>query len=152
MGNCLAQQEKLIQVMKTDGKILEYKAPLKVHQVLSEYAGHSISQTLPVIQHLWPDADMHGGQLYYLFPLPVPSLELDKEYRNTKEDSRAVRIKLVIRRQDLEMLSKGGVSVEEMISRLKNQKSVDSLQTLDGESNRNRKGWKPALQSIPESC
>lgn len=157
MGNCLAQQEKLIQVMKTDGKILEYKAPLRVHQVLSEYAGHAISQTLPVIQHLYPDADMHGGQLYYLLPLPFPSLEVEKKYYNTKEvavkeDSRAVRIKLVIRRQDLEMLSKGGVSVEEMISQLKNQKSVDSFQKLDGDSNRNRKGWKPALQSIPESC
>lgn len=157
MGNCLAQQEKLIEVMRTDGKILEYKAPLKVHEVLSEYAGHAISQTLPVIQHLWPDADMHAGQLYYLLPLPFPSLEIDKKYHTTKEvaekeDSRAVRIKLVIRRQDLEMLSKGGVSVEDMISQLKNQKLVDSLQKLDGDSNRNREGWKPALQSIPESC
>ncbi|KAL8113474.1 hypothetical protein AgCh_020694 [Apium graveolens] len=153
MGNCLAQQDKLIQVMKTDGKILEYKQPLRVHQVLSEHAGHAISQTLPVIQHLCPDANMHGGRLYYLVPL----LEIEKKYYNTKEvaekeDIRGVRIKLVIRRQDLEMLSTGAVSVEDMISQLKNQKLVDSLHKLNGDCNENRKGWKPALQSIPESC
>ncbi|WOG89515.1 hypothetical protein DCAR_0208753 [Daucus carota subsp. sativus] len=146
MGNCLAQQEKLIQVMKPDGKILEYKSPMRVHQVLSEFAGHAISQTLPVIKPLWPEAEMHAGQLYYLLPLPVPSLE----FRNTRktagnEESRGLRIKLVIRRQDLEMLSKGGVSVEDMILQLQNQK-------LDGNCNRNYKGWKPALQTIPEAC
>lgn len=127
MGNCLAQQEKLIQV--------EYKPPLKVHQVLSEYGGHAVSQTLMVIQHLRPDKEYHNI----------------KEAAGT-EDSGVLRIKLVIRRQDLEMSSKGGVLVGDMISKLRNLNLVDSLQKLDDDSNRNCKRWKPTLQSILEAC
>ncbi|KAL8132056.1 uncharacterized protein LOC141713938 [Apium graveolens] len=155
MGNCLALQKNLVQVLKTDGKILEYKAPLKVHQVLSEYSGHVISRTLPVTQHLRPDVELRSGKLYYLLPLQVPSLEL--EYSNTEEAARegnrgAVRIKLVIRKQDLEeMLSKGG-TIEDIISQLQNKQLVDSFKNLDNDASMISKGWKPVLPSIPEAC
>lgn len=158
MGNCLALQENLVQVMKTDGKILEYKAPLKVHQVLSEYSGHAISHTLQVTQHLCPDAKLRAGQLYYLLPVPLSSMELDKEYTNTKkevagkENCGAVRIKLVIRKQDLEeMLSKGG-TIEDVILQLQNNQMVDSFKSLDADASKNSRGWKPVLPSIPEAC
>ncbi|KAL1821259.1 hypothetical protein ACET3Z_016128 [Daucus carota] len=156
MGNCLALQDNLVQVMKMDGKILEYKAPLKVHQILAEYSGHAISRTLPVPQHLRPDADLCAGQFYYLLPVPVPSLELDKEYSNTKEvagkeNRGVVRIKLVVRKNDLEeMLSKGG-TIEDMILQLQNEQLVDSFKNLDCDAAKNSKGWKPVLASIPEA-
>lgn len=157
MGNCLALQENLVQVMKTDGKILEYKAPLKVHQVLSQYSGHAISQTLQVEQHLQPEAELRAGQLYYLLPVPVSSMELDKEYSNTKEvagkeNCGVVRIKLVIRKQDLEeMLSEGG-TIEDVILQLQNKQSVDSFKNLNTGASQNSRGWKPVLPSIPEAC
>lgn len=146
MGNCLAVQEKFVQIMKTDGKILEYKAPLKVHQVLSEYPAHAISQTLQVTQHLRPNANMHAGHVYYLIPLSGPSVEVEEQ-----ENRGVVRIKLVIRKQDLEeMLSQGG-SVEEMILQLQNKQLVHSFKNLDTDASENF-GWKPVLPSIPEDC
>ncbi|WOG98307.1 hypothetical protein DCAR_0417648 [Daucus carota subsp. sativus] len=157
MGNCFALQEKFVQVMKTDGKILEYRAPLQVNQVLSEYPGHAVSLTPLVTQWLQADAKMRAGHVYYLLPLPVPSLELDKNYSNTKEVAEqenrgVVRIKLLVRKQDLEeMLDQGG-SVEELILQLQNNQLVRSFKNLDIDASRNSTGWKPVLPSIPEAC
>lgn len=75
MGNCIVLQEKVVKVMKTDGKILEYKAPIKVHQILSQFSNHVISNSHQVIenQHLQPNDELLGGQIYYLLPsLPKP--------------------------------------------------------------------------------
>ncbi|KAL3623403.1 hypothetical protein CASFOL_032219 [Castilleja foliolosa] len=130
MGNCLVLQEKVVRVMKPDGKILEYKSPIKVHQVLSEFSHHAISDKLPVTKHMNPNADMHQGHLYYLLPLLVPSQQPVKKTKKKvrfSDDvkggdgvatSGVVRIKLVISKQELQamMLSNGGlVSVDDMI-------------------------------------
>lgn len=75
MGNCIVLQEKAVKVIKTDGKILEYKAPIKVHQILTNFSFHVISNSLQVIenQYLQPNDDLLGGQIYYLLPsLPPP--------------------------------------------------------------------------------
>ncbi|KAK1404718.1 Glutaminase-asparaginase [Heracleum sosnowskyi] len=157
MGNCLALHENLVQVIKTDGKILEYNAPLKVHQVLSEYSGHAISRTLQVTEHLRPDAELRAGQLYYLLPVPISSMELDKEYSNTKEvageeNRGVVRIKLVIRKQDLEEMLREGGTIEDVIVQLQNNQLVDTFKNLDTDASKNSTGWKPVLPSIPEAC
>lgn len=166
MGNCLVLQEKPIKVMKTDGELLEYRAPMKVHQLLSQYSScHAISKTFPVIQHLRAETDMLSGHLYYLLPLPVPSPDFDNQknlrYSNPKEitgdqknSGSVVRIKLVISKQELElMLRKGGVlSVSEMVSELHNKQSANAVdyKTDYSDGNGSCKGWKPVLQSIPE--
>lgn len=62
-----------MSVMKTDGKILEYKAPIQVHQILSEFSHHAISDRLPVVKHLHPTSELLQGKLYYLVPLPQPA-------------------------------------------------------------------------------
>ncbi|XP_031266931.1 uncharacterized protein LOC116125331 [Pistacia vera] len=141
MGNCLVQQEKMIKVMKTDGKVLEYKAPIKVEDVLSEYSGHALSDSLPEIRKLRPDAKLVGGNLYFL----VPKVEKKKVRFSEEEAARdgqgtagIVRIKLVISKQQLQdLLQKGGVSVEDMISQNKNEAEYCKV-------------WKPELESIPE--
>lgn len=163
MGNCLVMQERVIKVMKTDGKVLEYKSPIKVHQVLSDFAGHAISDTLQVVRRLRPDSAMIGGRLYYLLPLPVVPPEVKKKKRvkfanpeveEASEGSGVVGIKLVISRQELEMmLSKGGISVEDMVSQLQKKQSADDQNDKfenneDGDGS--TKGWKPVLESIPE--
>ncbi|PIA28257.1 hypothetical protein AQUCO_07200126v1 [Aquilegia coerulea] len=154
MGNCLVHQDNIIKIMKMDGKILEYQSPLKVHQVLSEFTGHAISDTLPVHRHLCPEMDLLQGHLYYLLPPPLPSKETIKSTmtvsNNTKEGGKqsngGVRIKIVITKQELkEMLAKGGLSINDMVSQLQNKKSKDEV-----DINGNCKGWKPLLQSIPE--
>ncbi|PIN02520.1 hypothetical protein CDL12_24972 [Handroanthus impetiginosus] len=151
MGNCLVLQEKVVRVMKTDGKILEYKFPIKAHQVLSEFSHHAISDKLPVLKYLHPNDELRQGHLYYLLPLPVPTKNKNKK-KNTKkktvrfsDDVRdepdrgtgVVRIKVLIKKQELEaILSGGGVSIGDLVSKVQNEESS--------------KEWFPALESIHE--
>ncbi|KAF9598729.1 hypothetical protein IFM89_031397 [Coptis chinensis] len=153
MGNCLVLQDKFVKIMKTDGKILEYQTPLRVQQVLSEFSGHAISDSLPVQRHLCADTDMLSGRLYYLLPPPLPTKEANKSMitvsstkEETKQGTGVVRIKIVITKQELkEMLAKGGIpSVDDMVSQLQ-KKTKDEV-----DCDRNCNGWKPVLQSIPE--
>ncbi|XP_059643244.1 uncharacterized protein LOC132285092 [Cornus florida] len=164
MGNCLVVEENMIKVMKADGEVLEYEAPIKVHQVLSEFSGHTISDTLPVVRRLRLDSELVGGHLYYLLPAP---LEVDNKkvlrFSNPVVEAAGqagtggvVRIKMVISKQELEaMLRKGGaLSSNDMVSQLlKKQSSTNDMvdHDFDGDDgNENCRGWKPALESIPE--
>lgn len=159
-GNCLVLEEKYVSVMKTDGKIIEYKAPITVQEVLSEFSHHAISDKLPVVKHLHPNTPLLRGRLYYLLPLlpvaPQPpkkkkkvrfSEDVVEEERRT---SGVVRIKLVITKQELQaMLEKEGVSVEDVISCVQKEPIKIAGSDLDGGSMA-LKGRSPALESIPE--
>ncbi|KAJ7971559.1 hypothetical protein O6P43_009572 [Quillaja saponaria] len=161
MGNCLVLQKNIVKIMKTDGKILEYKAPIRVQQVLAEFSGHAISGAVPVLRHLQPDTRLLGGQLYYLVPVPPPSQKVVKkkvrfsipEVLQNEKESGVVRVKLVITKQQLhDMLEKGGISVNKMVDQLQiSEKGIDGdggnmlTKTDDGSQ-----GWKPVLESIPE--
>ncbi|MCD7449708.1 hypothetical protein HAX54_001137 [Datura stramonium] len=118
MGNCIVVQEKVVKVMKTDGKVLEYKSPIKVHQVLSQFSGHVISNSLHQVidnQNLQPDDDMLGGKIYYLLPIlpvvqpPKPATKKKVKFADVEEKTMpkieaAVRIKLVISKKELQAL------------------------------------------------
>ncbi|KAJ4849609.1 hypothetical protein Tsubulata_020965 [Turnera subulata] len=166
MGNCLVVQENTIKVIKPDGKILEYRAPVRVEQVLSGFSNHAISDSLQVLHHLLPDTNLNGGQLYYLVPLPLPILsvvptmvkkkvrfsipedqkEKEEEEEEVQENG-VVRIKLVISKQKLqEMLQRGGISVEDMVSHL-SSRSTASTQGAD-ESLQNAAGWNPLQEAL----
>ena len=157
MGNSLGLQDKVIKIRKTDGKILTYKAPMEVHQILSEFPGHAISGTLPVLRHLKPDTKLLGNHEYYLLPLPLSSPKVGKKktvrFANPEEEavqeSGVVRIKLVITKKELqEMIQKGVVAVDEMVSQLHIKKGIDSADEFTADDD--IKGWKPDLESIPE--
>ncbi|KAJ6406677.1 hypothetical protein OIU84_010230 [Salix udensis] len=161
MGNCLVLQPNVIKVMKPDGKILEYQAPMKVQQVLSDFSGHAIADSLQAFRHLLPETNLLGGdRLYYLVPLQLPSPQAKKkkkvrfsipeeEAKDVQEKTSVVRIKLVISKQELqEMLRKGGVSADDMVSHLQGQRRVRKVD-ISG-SDDEHKGWKPELESLPE--
>lgn len=157
MGNCLVLQENVVRVMKTDGKVLEFKTPIKVHQVLTEFSGHAISESMPVLRHLQPNTKLLGGQLYYLVPPASPSPKASKKkvrFANPEiegaQESNVIRIKLVISKQELQnMLEKGGISVNNMLSLVHREKGVDR-KDICNKSDDSCGGWKPALESIPE--
>ena len=159
MGNCLVVQENIVRIMKADGKILEYKAPIKVEQVLIEFSGHAVSDSLQVLRHLQPNAKLLSGQLYYLVPLPLPPPSpkaskkvrfADPEVQGVQESS-VVTIKLVITKQELrDMLQKGGVSVDKMLSLVHGEKGIDEGEDLSEKCDDGSQGWRPALESIPE--
>ncbi|KAF5750514.1 hypothetical protein HS088_TW03G00851 [Tripterygium wilfordii] len=156
MGNCLVVEDKVIRVMKPDGKILEYRAPINVNQVTSEFSGHAISDSLQVIHHhLLPETKLLGGHLYYLEPLPSSPPEIRKKkkvrFSNPEtEESGVVRIKIIISKQELhEILQKEGVSADDMLSHLQFPEKVSKVdRSSEEEENSNR--WKPALESIAE--
>ncbi|KVI12002.1 uncharacterized protein LOC112507739 [Cynara cardunculus var. scolymus] len=132
MGNCIIRQSK---VMQTGWDVTEQKERMKVHRVLPE--------VLPVVQHLRQETHMISGQMYHPVPLSVPLLEFNKNpvmEAESQSNHEVVRIKLVITKQELEvMLRKGGVSVSELVSHT----NKESLDETDGR-------WKPVLDSIPE--
>ncbi|KAL9332097.1 hypothetical protein ACSQ67_001707 [Phaseolus vulgaris] len=157
MGNCLVLQENVVTIMKTDGKILEYKTPIKVEEVLVQFSGHAVSESLTVLRYLEPQTKLVGGQLYYLVPLPPPSPPspktnkkvrfADPEVQDDVQKSNVVRIKVVISKQELQnMLQNGGFSVSKMLSLADDVKGEDLSQKNEDVS----QGWKPALESIPE--
>ncbi|KAI3995146.1 hypothetical protein MKX01_031948 [Papaver californicum] len=162
MGNCLITQEnESVKVMKIDG----------IHQVLSEFDGHAISDTPPVRHHLRPHAEMSSGRLYYLLP---PALVLSSSssiggYCDTKKKSnvsikprnkhrtrtstKVLRIKVAMTKHELkEMVSKNGIissSFQEIISQNHNKETCkQDIYIVDDEEN--SKGWRPMLDSIPE--
>ncbi|XP_021289859.1 uncharacterized protein LOC110420810 [Herrania umbratica] len=159
MGNCLVLDQKIIKVMKTDGKILEYQAPIKVQQVLSDFSGHALSDSFSGFQHLRPDAKLLRGQLYYLVPVPSPPQKGEKKkvrFSNPEVNDEqgsagagVVRIKLIISKQELhELLQKEKVSIHDMISQIQSKESTKRVDKSVGGDN--CKGWKPVLESIDE--
>ncbi|XP_073317320.1 uncharacterized protein At1g66480-like [Primulina huaijiensis] len=163
MGNLLVLQEKVVKVMKIDGQILEYKTPIKVHQVLSEFTHHAISDRLPVLKHMHPYAEMIRGHLYYLLPLPVSPPPVTKKQKEKKtvrfsdnlvdeigQPTGVVRIKLVISKQELQkMLREGAVSVDEMITQVQRETKTKKIVSIEKENGRiTSKGSLPDLESL----
>jgi hypothetical protein len=152
MGNTLCLQQKMVKIVRTDdGGVLAYKAPIKVHQVLSEFPGHAVSDNLPVLRHLKPETKLVSNQVYHLVPLPLPSPKVGKKKKvrfaspegEAVEESGVMRIKLVITKKDLqEMLAKGVVSIDDMVA--------DQLQRYHGADDNCKQYWNPGLESIAE--
>ncbi|CAN0847043.1 Uncharacterized protein At1g66480 [Linum grandiflorum] len=156
MGNCMVVEEKVLKVMRPDGKILEYSTPILAHEVLSDFPA-AASDSSSVQQHiLIPDAKLLGGKLYFLVPIPCSTPQLAvkvkkqsikmEEESEEKSGGGVVRIKLVISKQELEeLLKRGGVSMRDMVSHLQGQQ-----QQKEEEEEENDDDWKPSLESIPE--
>ncbi|XP_074377767.1 uncharacterized protein LOC141719290 [Apium graveolens] len=147
MGNCFYRQNKLI---KANGDILEYKAPMKVNKLLKEYSGHTVFKTMPAKEPLRPQDVMLSGRLYYLQPLPIPSLVFDEknlQHSNSKivvsqKSFGVLRIKLIIRKNELELMLRRGVSLNDIISQIQQIQRAKKVNNCEL--------WKPVLQIIPE--
>ncbi|XP_028782380.1 uncharacterized protein LOC114751035 [Neltuma alba] len=157
MGNCLALQDNVVRVMKADGEILEYKSPILAHQVLKEFSGHAISDSVPVLRQLQPNTKLLAGHLYYLVPPPPKAGKkkvrfAEPEVQGSQDSSSVVRIKVVISKQELQaLLNKGGISVNtvDMLSLLPGEQATENEDKCHKKDD-GFEGWKPALESIPE--
>ncbi|XP_055811616.1 uncharacterized protein LOC129881436 [Solanum dulcamara] len=170
MGNCIVLQEKVVKVIKTDGKILEYKSPIKVHQILSQFPSHVISNSLQVInQNLLPNDDMLRGKIYYLLPiLPIPKPTTKKKVKfaddqllveeKAKPKIEALRIKLVISKKELQALlmstEGGSITLDHIVQRRVKEEQIITNKiksyVIEDYSTDQGKGWKPILENIPE--
>ncbi|VYS56866.1 unnamed protein product [Arabidopsis thaliana] len=172
MGNCLVMEKKVIKIMRNDGKVVEYRGPMKVHHILTQFSPHySLFDSLTNNCHLHPQAKLLCGRLYYLLPQETTSIkhmkktmkkvrfanpEVEKEEQeedrltdccdNTKEKTHGVvRVKMVVSKQELEKLLQGG-SVHEMV-----YKTLAKQHLCDDDDECHKEGWRPLLDSIPET-
>lgn len=136
MGNCLrVRQGNMVEIVKPDGKVLEYRNRVKVCKVLADFSGYGLSENLrqpPLWQLLQPETTLHCGRSYYLVPLPTLNSQPRKKKKvrfvedssvDQLEDSTVVqgirdtvvsssgevmRIKMVVRKKELvEMMERG---------------------------------------------
>ncbi|EOA21663.1 hypothetical protein CARUB_v10002084mg [Capsella rubella] len=172
MGNCLVMEKKVIKIVRNDGKVLEYREPVCVHHILTQFSGHSLSHNNT---HLLPDAKLISGRLYYLLPTSMikkkvnkkvtfanPEVEEDDDERsplredddssesNSKIMDGVVRMKIVVHKQELEKLLQGGSVHEMMYQTLEKQQLLVTDDHDDGDLEC-YSGWRPMLDSIPES-
>ncbi|BFG23589.1 hypothetical protein CerSpe_098630 [Prunus speciosa] len=64
MGNCfvLSKQEKVLRVVKTDGKVLEFRAPTLVTDMLMNISGSGISLSKQASELLPPNYKLKLGR------------------------------------------------------------------------------------------
>ncbi|KAJ4726745.1 hypothetical protein OWV82_005395 [Melia azedarach] len=125
-----AEQEEVLQIVKMDGKVLEFNSPVLVKDVLVNVSGLGIGLSRQASHHLPPNYQLKLGKVYYT----LPSTEASNHAAEPAATTGVVkRIKVVITKQQLEQLLSKQISVGEVLS---------VLQTPTN--------WKPKLESIPE--
>lgn len=81
MGNCLQSLAgdffnetpvEFIRVMRAaDGKVLEFRAPISVNDLLKGHEGYTVVHPDTVQEPLCPDYKLVPGELYYLLPAQI---------------------------------------------------------------------------------
>ncbi|XP_041013871.1 uncharacterized protein LOC121257069 [Juglans microcarpa x Juglans regia] len=162
MGNCYAlckpsmglyvklaaaKHGRVLQVVKMDGKILEFSTPILVKDMMVNFSGSGIGLSKDASENLPPNYELKIGKTYYM----LPSLSSGSPTSTTAEISSIAdkdkangvkRIKIVITKQQLQELLTKQISVEDFMSGLEKPTSVSHV---DSSTN-----WKPKLESIPE--
>ncbi|KAJ6418877.1 hypothetical protein OIU84_002116 [Salix udensis] len=143
IGSCVrvaeARHGRVLQVVKTDGKVLEFNTPILVRDILANFSGAGIGLAREGIEHhLPPGYELKLGNVYYILPsAPVISPVVDGE---DQASGGVKRIKVVITKKQLQHLLTKEISVEEVLLGLEQKSS-----SLDSPRN-----WKPNLEPIPE--
>jgi len=77
MGNCMryslggdffneATVDQFVRIMRVDGKVLEFRAPISVNDVLTGHEGYTVFHPDTVLEPLRPDDKLVPGEIYYL--------------------------------------------------------------------------------------
>ncbi|XP_022773755.1 uncharacterized protein LOC111316004 [Durio zibethinus] len=140
--------QKVLQVVKMDGKILEFRAPVLVKDVLVKFSGSGIGLSKTVAQHLPLNYELKMGKVYYILPsvddpvrAPTPESNSDSSVADTQQTGGVKRIKVVITKQELHQLLTKQLSVEEVLA---------CLEKRNGNFVVSPRNWKPKLESISE--
>ncbi|KAF5954032.1 hypothetical protein HYC85_006888 [Camellia sinensis] len=126
-----------------------------------QYLTHSQSSGISTRMTTWPAVTCTTSSLSHP---PPPAVAEKKRVRfanpevEVGQESGVVRIKLVISKQELEvMLRKGGFSIDEMVYDQLKRKQISLDDQKDHEfddhvvdDDDHDDGWKPVLESIPE--
>ncbi|KAJ4835894.1 hypothetical protein Tsubulata_006153 [Turnera subulata] len=142
------KKDRVLQVVKTDGKILEFRAPILVKDILLYFSGSGIGMSKEALdKHLPPNYELKLGETYYILPslsavVKTTASTVCQAKADRGETKGVKRIKVVITKQELQQLLEKQVSVEEILLGVGKTSSTASLDSP--------KIWKPKLESIPE--
>ncbi|OIT33815.1 PREDICTED: uncharacterized protein LOC109205519 [Nicotiana attenuata] len=132
MGNCIVLQQKVVKVMKTNGKVLEYKPLMKKDNEVLTPVSESPTKV----------------------PVKKKVTFADEVKESSKKGSdQVLRIKLVISKKELQALLIEG-AVDGMVQyplqkeRNSNIEMIKSDEFTDDDNDCSI-GWKPALDTIP---
>ncbi|XP_059627345.1 uncharacterized protein LOC132270161 [Cornus florida] len=159
MGNCFtvcksskqscisvktAKHQKVLRVVKMDGKMLEFTAPILVKNLLVDYSGSGVGVSKEASHHLPPNYELKLGRSYYLLPITgsvsASSPACVSSMNGTEQNGVVKRIKVVITKKQLEELLSKQISAGDVLSELERETCpIDSSSC-----------WKPKLESIPE--
>ncbi|OWM79673.1 uncharacterized protein LOC116202924 [Punica granatum] len=137
MGIAMKKRPKVLQIVKPDCKILEYSSPILVRDVPMSIAASGIGIGKGSSQHLPPDYELQIGEVYYVLPPRRPP--------DGTEPEPARRIKVVITKQQLQLLLARQVSVQELMAGLDNKKTL-----YRGAEDGLALAWRPNLETIVE--
>ncbi|PWA97263.1 hypothetical protein CTI12_AA030850 [Artemisia annua] len=124
MGNTLAsarggKKKKKAKLVKLDGEIIKLETPIKVFEVIKDYAGHVLLESGSVKQYgiraspLDPEEYLEGGKVYFLVELPKLPHTMDKKAVDKKTVTRRVKSGVNLNtkeRLELMMLSRRALS------------------------------------------
>lgn len=156
MGNCFAnckaglrslfadadvveEQAKVLKIVKIDGKVLTFRKPMLVKDILVNFSDSAIGISKQASQPLPPNYELKMGKVYYVFP----SICLSSNETVKEETGSIRRVKIVITKQQLQELLSKQISVVEVLSGLERSKQKNCM----FHSSISRK---PKLESIPE--
>ncbi|KAH0448594.1 hypothetical protein IEQ34_022394 [Dendrobium chrysotoxum] len=162
MGNCVASSgfknqiktkssvsdHKILRIIKVDGKVMEYSTSILVKDVLLSFPGFGVGVSKNACQLLSPDYELKAGRTYHLLPLTLPQLggsqglKPSLMQKDEIEDTGGSRkVKVLLTKQQLQQLLSMNISLAELISAASGYEEF---------SKRNRRSWKPELETIIE--
>lgn len=142
-----AEHGRVLQIVKMDGKVLEFSRPMIVKDILENFSGSAIGLSREATDHLPPNYELKIGKIYYLLPSKSSVCTASPADVSSTPDgekpSGVKRIKIVITRQQLQDLLTKQISVQDVLSGTEKQ----TCKSMDHSTN-----WTPKLESIPEGC
>uniref|UniRef100_A0A803L2C5 Uncharacterized protein n=1 Tax=Chenopodium quinoa TaxID=63459 RepID=A0A803L2C5_CHEQI len=125
VGGSTSNQDKVLQVMNVhDRKILEFRAPIKVKDLLKNYPNFYVGLFKEATQPLPLEYKLEVGKIYYLLPCFSATILEPNNIGDVSSSSSpipkprngVVRIKMVITRKQLrQLLSSQAMRVETML-------------------------------------
>lgn len=161
MGNCIAlskpnreilwdddlEDHRTLRIVKTDDKVLEYHGEsILVRDLLPDFDGYGVGVSQQASQHLPPEHELRiGSAVHYPLLLGATS-PTSKDEDPLAEETKVLggtckRIKVVIKKQELQELLSKTISFEEVLSGIlkREDRSINSPRS-----------WKPQLETICE--
>ncbi|XP_010251991.1 PREDICTED: uncharacterized protein LOC104593728 [Nelumbo nucifera] len=148
-----AGHDKVLRIVKSDGKILEYRASILVKDVLLNFSDCGIGISQEAFRYLPPNYELKIGHMYYLLPSSSSSSSsaclspsaapppVSPSSADAHRPGCLKRIKVVITKQQLQLLLSKTVSLEELLL----ARDKPAWDGVDSTTN-----WKPKLETIPE--